>query len=104
MGNYSKNKKLNSVLNDIEEQLMTMCDTYCESMERMKDYANEFGKEPDFNLAQYGNLLIGYHNIREMYANAGYKGMNKMSNEKVWEIYKRQVGYVTRCLINKFVW
>lgn len=102
MGNYSKNKKLNGVLNDIEKQLMTMCDTQSECMEKIKDYINEFRREPEFNLAQYGNLLIGYYDIREMYTNAGYTTMDNMSNDKIWKTYRRQVGYVARCLNNKW--
>ena len=39
--------------------------------------------------------------IRKMYINAGYKTFenNKISDFKMWEIYKRQVGYVARQII-----
>lgn len=90
---YSKNVKLNKVLTTIEEQLLEL------GLEEVKHYYNEFKYESDYNIAQYGNLLIYYVDVKEMYANCGYKSTEKMSDAKVWEIYKRQVGYVARQLI-----
>ena len=88
MKNFSKNKKLNAVLFGIYEDLKEF------GIDEIKRYYNEFKNEPDFNIAQYGNLLIYYADIREFYKNAGYKSIEKMSDSKVWEIYKKQVGYV----------
>lgn len=90
---YSKNKKLNSVLNEIQDQLIDL------GLEEVKHYYNEFKREPDYNIAQYGNLLIYYVDVKQMYANCGYKSIEKMSDSKVWSIYRRQVGYITRQLI-----
>lgn len=92
---YSKNTKLNTVLNQIENQL-----TYLELPEIAR-YMKDFPNEPDYNLAQYGNMLVYYWEIRKMYINAGYKTFenNKISDSKMWEIYKRQVGYVARELM-----
>lgn len=92
---YSKNTKLNTVLNQIENQL-----TYLE-LPKIARYMKDFPNEPDYNLAQYGNMLVYYWEIREMYINAGYKTFenNKISDSKMWEIYKRQVGYVARQII-----
>lgn len=89
---YSKNIKLNNVLNQIENQL-----TYLELPEIAR-YMKDFPNEPDYNLAQYGNMLVYYWEIRKMYINAGYKTFenNRISDNKMWEIYKRQVGYVAR--------
>ena len=89
---YSKNVKLDNVLNQIENQL-----TYLELPEIAR-YMKDFPNEPDYNLAQYGNMLFYYSEIRKMYINAGYKTFenNKISDSKMWEIYKRQVGYVAR--------
>ena len=92
---YSKNAKLDKVLNTIEEQLLEL------GLEEVKHYYNEFKWESDYNIAQYGNLLIYYVEVKEMYANCGYKSMEKMSDGKVWEIYKRQVGYVANQLMEK---
>ena len=89
---YSKNVKLDNVLNQIENQL-----TYLELPEIAR-YMKDFPNEPDYNLAQYGNMLVYYWEIRKMYINAGYKTFenNRISDNKMWEIYKRQVGYVAR--------
>lgn len=96
---YSKNVKLNTVLNEIEEQLN------CLELSEIARYIREFPDEPDYNIAQYGNTLIYYYEIRNMYTSAGYKSFmeNKISNSKMWEIYKRQVGYVARELVKTFL-
>lgn len=88
---YSKNKKLNGVLNEIEEQLLGL------GLEEVKRYYNEFKYESDYNIVQYGNLLIYYDDVQDLYKKHGYK--TKFSDSKIWEIYKRQVGYVTRKLV-----
>ena len=61
-------------------------------------YMRLYPNEPDYKIAQYGNMLVYHWEIRKMYINAGYKTFenNKISDSKMWEIYKRQVGYVAR--------
>ena len=93
MKNYSKNAKLNKVLNGIEEQLKEY------GLDEVKRYYKEYKNEPDYNIAQYGNLLVYYHDIYRFYSECGYKSTNKISTEKIWNIYKRQVGYVVRELM-----
>ena len=88
MKKFSKNVKLNNALNGIYEDLQEL------GINEIKRYYNDYKFEPDFNIAQYGNMLIYFYDIREFYKNAGYKSFEKMSDSKVWEIYKRQVGYV----------
>lgn len=92
---YSKNVKLNTVLNQIEDDLKWL------ELPEIARYMKDFPNEPDYNLAQYGNMLVYYWEIRKMYINAGYKTFenNKISDSKMWEIYKRQVGYVARQII-----
>lgn len=89
---YSKNVKLNRVLNGIEWDLLQL------GKDKIKHYMKEFPNEPDYEIAGYGNLLIYYSEIRGMYISAGYKSFegNKISDVKMWEIYRRQVGYVAR--------
>lgn len=89
---YSKNVKLNKSLNQIEDDLKWL--ELTEIARYMQDYPNE----SDYNIVQYGNMLVYYWEIRKMYINAGYKTFenNKISDSKMWEIYKRQVGYVAR--------
>jgi hypothetical protein len=92
---YSKNTKLNTVLNQIEENLLQF------GKDEIKRYMKEYPYETDYNISQYGNMLVYYWEIRKMYINAGYKTFenNKISDSKMWEIYKRQVGYVARQII-----
>ena len=97
---FSKNNKLNGVLNDIHTQLLEMCETKKESICEIKRYAKNFSKETDYNLAQYGNLIIYHDDVLKMYENHGYKSLNRLSNDARWNIYKRQVGYVVRCILD----
>lgn len=89
---YSKNVKLNTVLNQIENDLI------CLGLTEIKRYMKEFPNEPDYYIAEYGNMMIYYSQIRGMYLDAGYKtfSISRISNTKMWNIYKRQVGYVAR--------
>lgn len=87
---YSKNKKLNKVLTTIEDQLLEL------GLDEVKHYKESFPNEIDYNIAQYGNLLIYYYDVKQMYKDSGYVSLDKMSDSKVWEIYKRQVGYIAR--------
>ena len=89
---YSKNVKLNTVLNQIEDNLK------CLELPEIARYMQDYPNEPDYNIAHYGNVLYYYMEIRKMYINAGYKTFenNRISDNKMWEIYKRQVGYVAR--------
>lgn len=93
MRNFSKNKKLNGVLNDILESLQEL------GIEEVARYYKEFNNEKDYNIVQYGNLLMYYDDIRELYRHNGYTSLDKMSDNRIWDIYKRQVGYVARTLI-----
>ena len=99
MNKYSKNTKLNNLLLSIENQLLSIHDTPEESLNEIKRYVCSFNREIDYNLAQYGNLLVYHSEVREFYTKMGYK-FDKYSDWKVWEIYKRQVGFVARQLIN----
>ena len=89
---YSNNVKLNTVLNQIEEDLKWL------ELPEIAHYMQEFPNEPDYNIAQYGNMLIYYCDIRKMYTDAGYESFegNRIPDNKMWEIYKREVGYVAR--------
>lgn len=100
MNKYSNNKKLETVLISIEQQLLSIHDSKEDSINEIKRYYKEFPKEKDYNLYQYGNLLIYYYQIKELYKD--YKSLQKVSVYKLEEIYKRQVGYVVRQLLKEF--
>lgn len=93
MMKFSVNPKLNKVLNSIAEDLQEM------GLDEVQRYYKEFKKEPDYNIAQYGNLLVYYDDIYDFYRNCDYKSTDKFSTEKIWETYKRQVGFVARELL-----
>lgn len=93
---WSVNAKLNGVLCEIEQDLRGMCETEAESMEEVRRYVRDFPREIDFNLAQYGCLLVYHDQVKEFYKKHGYKTLEKVSDSKRWELYKRQVGYVAR--------
>ena len=90
MEKFSKNSKLNNVLTSIYEDLKQF------GIDEIKRYKAEFKNEPDYNIAQYGNLLIYYADIQELYKKAGYK--TKFTDAQLWNIYKRQVGYIARII------
>ena len=71
-------------------------------LEEIERYYNTFGNEVDYNIAQYGNMLIYYDQIYDFYRKCGYKSTDKMSTDKIWSIYKSQVGYVARKIILDF--
>lgn len=89
---YSPNKKLNAVLKDIHGQLNDV------GRAEVDNHKKLFRSDIDYGLVQNGNLLVYYDDIRKMYKKAGYsqKTIDKMSNQKVWDTYMRQVGYVAR--------
>ena len=93
MKNYSKNVKLNKALTKIEFDLLEL------GIDEVKRYYNEFKHEDDYNIVQYGNLLVWYNEIYDFYRECGYKSTDKMTTDKIWDLYKRQVGYVVRCLV-----
>ena len=85
MKNLSKNKKLNKVLNKIYEDMLDF------GKNEVLRYKKEFPYEIDYNIYQYGNMLIYNDDIKELYKKAGYK-----SKINYTEVYKRQVGYIAR--------
>ena len=97
MNKYSKNNKLNKVLTEIEVDLLENL-----GLEEIERYYNEFSNEVDYNIVQYGNMLIYYDQIYNFYRSCGYKSTDKMSTDKIWGLYKNQVGYVTKKLILEY--
>lgn len=96
---YSKNKKLNTLLLKIENSLIDNL-----GIDELKRYYNAFrGYYVDCHILQYYNLLVYYGDIRNFYIECGYSTstINKMSDSKIWETYKRQVGYVVRRLLSE---
>ena len=95
---FSQNAKLNKVLNDIYDSLLSIHDTKSESIAEIKHYKDNFPEELDYNLYQYGNLIIYDGDIKDLYKD--YKSLHKSSVESIRNIYKRQVGYVVRYILD----
>ena len=96
---FSKNKKLNNVLNQIHASLLKIHDTEEESIVEISHYKKNFPKETDYNLYQHGNLLIYDEGIRDLYK--GYSSLQGISVDALVNIYKRQVGYVANYILSK---
>lgn len=94
---FSTNSKLNAVLTEIANDLQEM------GRNEVIRYYHTFKREEDYNIVQYGNLLIYYDDVRAMYRRCGYKSIEKMSNNKIWNIYKSQVGYLVRLMIKDII-
>lgn len=99
MKKYSINPKLNKCLNGIEVALLSILDTKAESLEQIRAYVNEYRREPDYNIAQHGNMLYTYAGIRDFYRSCGYKSTDNMSDGRLWTTYLHQVGYVAKQLV-----
>lgn len=98
MNKYSKNRKLNDLLLSIEEDLLSMEEPKELAISEIKRYMKAFPKEPDYNIAQYGNLLVSSYQVRELLTSCGY-AEQRVSDDEIWERYKRQVGYVARQIV-----
>lgn len=92
---FSKNKKLNYVLNDIYDDLMEL------GKDEIRRYMHSFPNEIDFNIYQYGNMRIYYEEIKVLYMD--YKCLKNASINKLINIYKRQVGYMANLIINDLI-
>ena len=90
---FSKNNKLNYVLNDIYNYLMEL------GKDEIKRYMHNFPNEIDYNIYQYGNMRVYNAEIRILYMN--YKCLKNASINKLINIYKRQVGYMARLIVNE---
>lgn len=94
---FSPNRKLNGVLSEIRDDLLYyMGGDPEEAKSEILRYKREFPRKSDFNIVEYGNLLVYYDDIRDFYRKHGYKSMDKLSDDALWDTYKRQVGWVVR--------
>lgn len=99
---YSTNKKLNTLLNTIETEILERYADTSEAIAELERYYKEFSREVDYNYAQYGNCRCEYPHIYRLYREAGYTTTDKYSAERIWQTYQRQVGYVIRELLKAY--
>lgn len=99
MSKYSELPNLDKVLVSIEESIWDIYKTKEECLNELKRYAKAFPHEPDYNVAQYGRLLVSSYQVREMYNECGYKPKSELNDDQIWELYLHQVGHVVKQLI-----
>ena len=103
---YQNTKEKTKVLNDIYDEMMENL-----GIEEITRYVKEFPREKDYNIVQYGNLLIYYYDIRNFLIDSGFTKFGekrttkareneyKKSDFEVWEYYKYLVGIVARYIV-----
>ena len=98
MKRFSINNKYNATALEIYSDLLNIHDCESDSIKEIKRYKKEFPKEPDYNIALYGNLIIYYYDVRQMFLRCGYseKHLNRISDQRLWEMYRYRVGEVVR--------
>lgn len=83
---YSVNPNLNAVMNSIEKLLLSKGKDKQESIQIIKRYIKSFPKEPDYNLAQHGGMLVSPYDVRELnikcarYLYLKFSGFSSFSN------------------------
>lgn len=102
----SRNSRRNALLNYICDDILAKYENYDEGysglLRELKRYYADFKRELDYNYAQYGNLLIGYSDVRELYKKCGYsaRSIDKLADDQIWRDYRAAVGEVIRFIIN----
>lgn len=76
--NYSINPKLNAVMKTIELQLLSKGTDKQEALQIIRQYIKAFPKEPDYNLAQYGGMLVSPYDVRELNIQCGYSSLPRI--------------------------
>ena len=99
--NFSRNKKLNNVLNIIYGDVVEFInshDSRDDGLKELNRYYKNFSGEIDYNLFSYGNLRIYNEDIKDVYKD--YESLKNYSIDKLIETYKRQVGYIVRYILS----
>ena len=86
MKNYSKNAKLNRVLNEIRNQLLSIRDTENESLHEIKRYIDYLGFDPnhlDYFIYEHGLVLDYNYQIRDLYSPIGNDWLIPLMNKSL---------------------
>ena len=90
------------LFNELKDDLLSICETEEESIDFIKDYVNEYPYSTDFNIVQYGNILGYFGQVRDMYSkHMSAEELNNLSDTDLWDIYKKDIGYVVKKIILK---
>lgn len=98
---FSTNNKTNSIILEITNNIIySFNETYDEVISELNRHKAEYYFESDFNIAQNGNLLIYYYDIRKLFKDCGYKNIEKLSDNAIWNKYKALVGLTVNKILN----
>ena len=91
---FSKNAKLNGLLSEMYDSLLSFCDTEQESRIEIQRYKKKYKNHAGGGMCQDGCLLVYYSDVRDLYKRHNYKTLAKYSDAKLWELYKAQNNYL----------
>lgn len=94
---YTEEKRVH-LCNAISEHIKGNFNNDEEMLRELNKYRNVFYYKPDYNYAQYGNLIVSSTKVRDFY-NGVCIDTDDISDDELWQDYKRQVGNVIICLI-----
>lgn len=101
--NYGPRAK---ALSGIYEDLLEL------GVDEVRRYRDEFRRELDYNLAQYGNLLVYYYQVRDFLISCGYtkygetfkqknkRGAYKINDDEIWNYYKGLVRVAANTMLD----
>ena len=94
-------KKRRFIIDEIKERILNKRASLVETIDILRRYKKEHRREPDYNFAAYGNLIISNYDVRELYRKAGYKVCN-YSDYKLWEMYLYATGDAIDEILHKY--
>ena len=94
-------KKKRYVIDAIKERILNSNASLVETIDKLHRYKSSFRREPDYNFAQYGNGIIAYYDVRELYGRAGYNVRN-YSDTKLWQMYLLATGDAIDEILKKY--
>lgn len=98
---YSTNPKAEAFFRSCVDDLLTIYpDNRKESLLQCEDYYVNFPGAADYNIAQFGNVLIYYDDVREVMRACGYK-VGRYTDSQIWDYYRRMIGAACRWLLGK---
>lgn len=101
--NRARAKALALIYEDILENI---------GIDEVKRYYKTFKHESDYNVAQFGNLLVYYYQVRKFLIDCGFskydeqykqshlQGQYKIKDDEVWQYYLMLVRVVVDTMIN----
>ncbi len=99
VANNQKPRRLRELIKD---NILNSADTPQEAIETVRYCIENYGDEPDFNLAQSATIQpVSYWEIAELIKKAGYSegAIKRMGDDRMWQFYLYNVGEAARELV-----